>query len=67
MKHTGKKEQRTILGQILSLSHYPNKLAMRHQFDFDAPDQKFQLLNTIDDILSNLADKLIIQYRCILF
>ena len=38
---------------------------MRHQFDFGASDQHFQLLNTIDEygnqVLANLADNLIIQ------
>ena len=43
IKYTGKNEQRTctILGQILSLSHYPNKLEKGRQFDFGAPDKRF--------------------------
>ena len=53
------------LGQIISLSLYLNKLAMRHQFDFGTSDQHFQFLNKIDEYchqaLANLADNLIIQ------
>ena len=53
------------LGEIISLSHYANKFAMRHQFDIGALDQRFQFLNTIDEygnqVLAKLADNLIIQ------
>ena len=64
MKHTGKKEQRIIEVKYYHC-HCQNNLAMRHQYDLGAPDQKFQFLNAIDEygtqVLAILADNLIIQ------